>query len=274
VPHSTSVSIAAAQMAATPLAPTANLARVTSFVADAHARGARLVVFPEMTNTGYVEHADLHALAEDHAGPTIRTCLALSQRYGVYIACGFVEFHERDVYNSLAFVTPRGELSIYRKRHLIFWEHYYFRPGLAPLIVETELGRIGFAICADIMYDHVWAQYRGLIDLAVISAAWPCSTAETTGNVGWILQPSGRLAEELPVQIARTLTCPVVFCNHCGPCEVRIPMMGTQRAAFAGKTAVYYPSGTSASNPLEGEGVALAAIPVPRRSERCATLSG
>ena len=62
----------------------------------------------------------------------------LSGRHGIYLAGGFAERHRGHVYDSLVFCTPRGEVSIYRKRHLIFWEHFYFRAGRDPLIVETE----------------------------------------------------------------------------------------------------------------------------------------
>ena len=273
--RSPSAEIASAQFAAQSLAPAANLHRVAECVTEAHARGARLVVLPELINTGYCEHVDLHTLAEDRDGPTLRTFAGLSQRYGVYLAGGFVERHAGDVYNSLAFVTPRGEVSVYRKRHLIFWEHFYFRPGDRPLIVDTELGRIGFAICADLMYERIWSCYEGQIDLAVISAAWPRATSQTTGGVGWLLRPSGALACELPARVAQRLGCPVVFSNHCGPCEVRIPMMGPpQPAEFAGESAVYDARGIKLSASCDGEGLAMASLQSTRNHVPCATLSG
>ena len=36
-----------------------------------------------------------------------------------------------------------------------------------------RFGRIGLAVCADMIYRRVWEDYRGRIDLAVVSAAWP-----------------------------------------------------------------------------------------------------
>jgi len=273
--RSLNMAIAAVQFASQPLNPMGNLLRIADYVADAHARGARLIVLPELANTGYCEHSDLHALAEGLNGSTIRTFTTLSQRYGVYLAAGFVEYHEGDVYDSLAFTTPRGEVSIYRKQHLIFWEHYYFRSGREPLIVETELGRIGFAICADMMYDRIWAGYRGKIDLAVVAAAWPKATAQTTGGVGWILRPSGSLSGEIPARIARELKIPVVFSNQSGPCKVRIPMMGPARPAeFAGKSAVYDHTGTKISMDLDGEGIAMGQVRIPKEFASCVTLSG
>ncbi len=273
--RSLNVAIAAVQFPAQPLDPKGNLRRIGVHVADAHARGARLIVLPELASTGYCEHPDLHALAEDREGATIRTLATLSQRHGVYLAAGFVEYHAGDFYDALAFATPGGEVSIYRKQHLIFWEHYYFRSGCEPLIVNTEFGRIGFAICADMMYEHVWAGYRDKIDVAVVSAAWPRATDRTTGGVGWMLRPSAALSGEIPARIARDLQIPVVFSNQSGPCEVRIPMMGRAKpAAFAGRSAVYDHTGARASIGLEGEGIAMASVQVPKEHASCVTLSG
>ncbi len=273
--RSLKVAIAAVQFAAEPLDPRRNLLRIADHVADAHARGARLIVLPELATTGYSEHPDLHVLAEGLDGSTIRTLTTLSQQHGVYLAAGFVEDHEGDVYDSLAFTTPRGEVSIYRKRHLIFWEHYYFRSGCRPLIVKTELGRVGFAICADMMYEHIWAGYRGQIDVAVVSAAWPEATKQTTGGAGWMLRPSAALSGKLPARIASDLSIPVVFSNQTGPCEVRIPMLGRARPAeFAGRSAVYDHTGTRVSPGLNGEGIAMGIIQIPEEQASCVTLSG
>jgi N-carbamoylputrescine amidase len=273
--RSYNMAVAAVQFQPELLNPVKNLNRISLFVAAAHARGARLIVFPELSNTGYCEHVDLHKLAEDRDGVTVKTLSRLSQQYGVYLAAGFAEHHSGDIYNSVAFTGPRGDVSIYRKQHLIFWEHYYFRCGSGPLIVSTELGRIGFAICADMMYHRVWNDYRAKIDLAVVSAAWPKATAKTTGGVGWILRPSDQLTSEFPTRIASRLSIPVVVSNQTGPCDVRIPMMGPSKPAeFSGRSGIYDQTGAHLTSDLEGEGVAIAEVKIPREFATCVTLSG
>src|SRR5262245_20630718 len=129
--------VASVQCASELFNPTENLARAARFVAKAQSHGAQLVVLPELFSTGYHEHRDLHRCAEEAHGHIVSTLRTLSCESGVHLACGFVERFERHIYDSLAFCTPTGAVSIYRKRHLIFWEHYYFRAGAEPLIVET-----------------------------------------------------------------------------------------------------------------------------------------
>lgn len=269
-----SLPIAVVQFAPEGLNPAKNLERIAAKVGEAHALGAKLLVFPELACTGYVEHTDLHQLAEDADGPIVRTLVNLSRRHGVYVTAGFVERHQGHVYNSLAFTAPDGTVSIYRKRHLIFWEHFYFRHGQDPLIVETELGRIGFAICADMMYRHVWSEYRGKIDLAVISAAWPRRTRETAFRVGWMLEPSWSLAGELPSRIARDLEIPVVFSNQCGPCQVRIPHLGKATpAAFAARSGLFDHLGNRMGVESDLEHTSIESALIPEERLPCVTLS-
>jgi N-carbamoylputrescine amidase len=266
--------LAVVQYAPVPLNPTSNLERMANHVAEASARGAKLVVFPELASTGYVEHADLHNLAEDVDGFTVHSLKTMSRRYGVYLCAGFVEWHNGDIYNSLSFTTPKGEVSVYRKRHLIFWEHFYFRHGQDALIVDTDYGRIGFAICADMMYRHVWSEYRGKIDLAIISAAWPCRTPQTALRVGWMLEPSWSLAGELPSRIARDLQVNVAFSNQCGPCHVRIPHLGPATpAAFAARSGLYDHMGYRMTLESDVEEMSLGSPSIPEEHLPCVTLS-
>lgn len=254
--------------------PAGNLERISSIVADVQARGAKLIVFPELACTGYVEDPRLHVLAEDSTGGIVQTLKNLSRRYGVYLTAGFVEWHDGHVYNSLSFTTPDGESYVYRKRHLIFWEHFYFRHGQAPLIVNTDFGRVGFAICADMMYDNVWSDYRGKIDLAIIAAAWPCRTRQTGIRVGWMLEPSYNLAGSIPSQIARTLDVNVVFSNQCGPCKVRIPALGPATpAAFAARSGIFDYMGNRITAEADVEGISMETVSIPEEHLPCVTLS-
>ena len=60
-----------------------------------------------------------------------------------------------------------------------FGNAFDFVPAAAPMVVSTPWGRIGFAICADMIYRHVWSDYRDRIDLAVVPRPGPTSRIET-----------------------------------------------------------------------------------------------
>ncbi|MBX6313004.1 MAG: carbon-nitrogen hydrolase family protein, partial [Isosphaeraceae bacterium] len=161
-----------------------------------------------------------------------------SRQWGLAIAAGFVEREGRHLYDALAFCQPDGSVAIYRKRHLVLWERFRFRPGREPLIVATRWGRIGFAVCADMIYRRVWEGYRGRIDLAVIAAAWPVFTCRHSGRRHWLFGHVGPLSGAIPTKVAGDLDIPVVFANQCGPTRTTIPLLGlTVAERFADRFA-------------------------------------
>jgi predicted amidohydrolase len=230
---------AAIQMMATPLDLAGNVQRADDRLREAYDRGADLAVLPELFNTGYSLCPDFGPYAEGPDGPTLSHLRHRSRQWQMSIAAGFVERDGHHLYDSLAFVTPDGETSIYRKRNLVFWERFRFRPGRAPLVVTTPWGRIGFAICADMIYRRVWRDYRGRIDLAIVSAAWPDFADRHTGRKHWLFGHVGPLSAAIPGKVARDLGIPVVFANQTGATQTTIPVLREKIAdRFAGQSSV------------------------------------
>lgn len=222
-----------------PLQVRANLERADGLIQTAAEAGAELIVLPEMFNTGYGLCPDYGPYAEDLAGPTIRLLSERSRQWKRAIAAGFVEHADHHLYDSLVFCSPDGDISVYRKRRLVFWERFRFYPGRSPLIVKTRLGRIGFAICADMIYQRVWDEYRDRIDIAVIAAAWPEFSCRFTGKSHWLLGKVGPMSGEIPEKVAGDLGIPVVFANQCGETHTQIPILRSRiRDRFSGKSCL------------------------------------
>ncbi len=221
----------------------ANLERADALLRQARDAGADLAVLPEMFNTGYGLLPDYSHCAETIDGPTLSHLSARSREWRMAIAAGFVEREGHHLYDSLAFCTPDGQIHVYRKRNLVFWERFRFRPGRQPVVVETPWGRIGFAVCADMIYRRVWRDYRDRIDLAIVSAAWPVFANRHTGRRHWLFGHIGPLSGEIPHKVARDLGIPVVFSNQCGVTRTTIPLFGLGLAErlydrFAGLSSI------------------------------------
>ena len=200
---------------------------------------AELVVLPELFNTGYSLCPDFGPSSETADGPTLSYLRQRSKRWKMAIAAGFVEREGGHLFDSLVFCTPDGEMHIYRKRNLVFWERFRFHPGHAPLVVSTPFGRVGFGICADMIYRRVWDDYRGRIDLAVVSAAWPDFANRHTGRRHWLLGHVGPLSTAIPEKVALDLGIPVIFANQCGETQTTIPVLRTTISdQFAGQSSI------------------------------------
>ena len=231
--------VAAIQMPSDPLDVPGNVQRADDLLSTAHREGVELAVLPELFNTGYSLCPDFGPYSETAEGPTITHLRRRSRDWRMAIAAGFVERAGRHLYDSLAFTDPDGNVRIYRKRNLVFWERFRFHPGRSPLVASTPWGRVGFAICADMIYRKVWDDYRDRIDLAVVSAAWPNFTHRESGRRHWLLGHVGPLSEMIPAKVASDLGIPVVFANQCGETHTTIPILFTKiKDRFAGLSSI------------------------------------
>jgi predicted amidohydrolase/dienelactone hydrolase len=174
--------IAVAQLAIAVAEPDANRQAAALAVAEAAAAGARLVVLPELCDSGYVfapedPAAEARGLAAPAAGnPTLRQWHALAGQHGLVIVGGFCELGDDGrLYNSAALVDASGTRAVYRKAHLWDSEKLVFTPGDAALpTVDTEVGRVAVMVCYDLEFPE-WTRLAALdgADLIAAPVNWP-----------------------------------------------------------------------------------------------------
>ena len=174
--------IAVAQLAITVAEPDANRRAAADAVAEAAAAGARLVVLPELCDSGYVfDAADPAAEARGLAAPaadstTLRQWHELAARHRLVIVGGFCELGaDGRLYNSAALVDASGTRAVYRKAHLWDSEKLVFTPGDAALpTVDTEVGRVAVMVCYDLEFPE-WTRLAALdgADLIAAPVNWP-----------------------------------------------------------------------------------------------------
>ena len=141
-----------------------NVAMVSDHVVKAAARGAKIVLPPELFEGHYfckVEDEALFANAMpigEH--PAVAEMRKVAKAERVYIPTSFFERDGQHHYNSLAMIDDEGEImGVYRKSHIPdgpgYEEKYYFRPGNSGFKVwETCYGTIGVGICWDQWYPE------------------------------------------------------------------------------------------------------------------------
>ena len=131
-----------------------NLALVRDAVRAATARGASLVLTPELALTGYPPEDLLLRPSFADASRDVLDALAADVTDCVAIV-GFVE-HDEDVHNAAAVIADGRVQAIYRKRFLpnygVFDEARYFRAGDRPMVLDIDGARVGVVICEDIWY--------------------------------------------------------------------------------------------------------------------------
>lgn len=138
-----------------------NLEDASKFIRRAAKMGARFVCLPELFDTGYdlpwvKKHADKTSLV------TIDQMLRLAHELSIFIIGGIANTHKKFMFNSSFLFGPEGTVAIYNKNFLFKGspqhEERYFEEGCGVNVVETALGRIGFAICNDIRYPELFSE--------------------------------------------------------------------------------------------------------------------
>jgi predicted amidohydrolase len=123
-----------------------NRATARQAIERAAAAGAKVVVLPELTNSGYMFHdaAEAAALAEPVDGPTITGWIDSARRHDLIVVGGLCELDEAGrLRNSAVLVDASGVRAVYRKTHLWDAEKTVFEPGgELPPIVDTAVGRM------------------------------------------------------------------------------------------------------------------------------------
>jgi predicted amidohydrolase len=154
-----------------------NHAVITTELRAAAAKGARLVVLPELCTTGcmFDDRAQAVALSEEiPTGPSSRLLQTLAAELDLHIVAGLAERDGDCVYNSAVLVGPQGHIGSYRKLHLWDHENTVLDPGDTGLpVFDTALGNIGMLICYDAWFPET---FRSLAlsgaDVVCVSANW------------------------------------------------------------------------------------------------------
>ena len=171
---------------------TANLERFASYMMEAKAKGAHLVVFPEIAlqqnpgwgNAGYQptveETAYVRDTAEQIPGESTLWLVQKAREIGLYVVFGMTEIGvDSNLYNSSVFLGPEGILGVHRKHKL--WdaatggnEHLCWKTGSKPgKVVDSPIGKVGLMICIEMAFEFGPALRKAGADLLVTVSAWP-----------------------------------------------------------------------------------------------------
>jgi NAD+ synthase (glutamine-hydrolysing) len=185
-----------------------NARKITEYTARARDEGAALVVFPELTLSGYPpEDLLLKTSFLDATQVALRELAA--QTRDIVAIVGYPEEAE-DVYNTAAVLADGEVVATYRKLYLpnygVFDEQRYFQSGAEAAVVEVNDVPIGISICEDIWEPGPPAMSEALAGAQVI-----VNLSASPYRAGY-----GARRERMLVQRAVDYLAAVVFVNTIG----------------------------------------------------------
>ena len=193
-----------------------NIERHVAYAKKALAKRADVVVFPELSLTGYSVRDLNWDLAVNVANPVaLKPLLKLSKSITI-IAGGVEEAENFGIYNS-AFVFEDGVMysghrKVYPPTYGMFEEMRYFNQGKSVRCFESKLGRLGILICEDLW--HISLPYILASDGATLIIALAASPTRLSGQSEKLT--SSVVNSEHHKTYARLLSSYIVFANRVG----------------------------------------------------------
>lgn len=214
------------------------------------ARGADLLLLPEIWNVGFFSFARYQTEAEEMDGPTVRAIQSKARELNAHVLMGsFVERDGNDYYNTTLLLNPAGEMiGKYRKIHLFGYksqESSILRRGETVSVIDCPWGRTGLSTCYDLRFPEL---YRKMVDqravFFLVTSAWPAVRLEA-----WGLFNQARAHENMAYLIS---------CNCAGSSDGR---------KFAGHSMIVDPWGKIVAEAGEEQGILQAELD-PRAVEQ------
>ncbi len=183
-----------------------NVATVTELAGQAAARGARFITTPEVTTMVTRMTEDVirsHTFVQDE-DPSVAALRALAEKLRIWLLIGSIPIRVADAKaaNRCFLFDPEGRIAAsYDKIHMFdvdlpngerYRESKCFAPGQHAVLHDLPWGRLGFSICYDLRFAHL---YRALAQAGADFLTVPAAFTKTTGEAHWHILLRARAIE-------------------------------------------------------------------------------
>lgn len=195
----------------------ANLAMHISEVHAALSAKAQVVLFPELSLTGYFLRDQTPEVALRVDDARLRPLLELS--HSISIGVGWIErAADERLYNAYAWLEDGKLLAVHRKVHLVtygmFDDARDFAPGERFQAVHSKHGRFGVLICEDMWhFSAAWLHFLADVDALIVPSASPGRGVSSGGEAGL---HSVRVWNRLQESLALLFQTWIVYINRVG----------------------------------------------------------
>ena len=173
----------------------ANLEKHLEFIKQARSQKADLILFPELSLTGYVLEDLVPTVARrvDENDPVFKPLFKASQDLDIVV--GFVDEDARHrFYIASVYLSGGKALHIHHKVYLptygLFDEGRFFAPGDAVRAFDTRFGRAGILICEDFWHASppylLWLDGADLLYLCSASPGRGLNDKEKLESARWV----------------------------------------------------------------------------------------
>ena len=175
----------------------ANLEQHLAIIDEAAQQGVQVLIFPELSLTGYVLQDLVPTIAHRPAtdDEIFSPLLAASRARDMDLVVGFVDEDERNrFYIAAAYLSAGSVVHVHHKVYLptygLFDEGRFFAWGDAVRAFDTRFGRVGMLICEDFWHASapylLWLDGADVMLFASASPGRGLNTSETLESTRWV----------------------------------------------------------------------------------------
>lgn len=220
------VRVAAAAIDTRPGEIATNVAKLIDWSARAAEQHAQLVLFPELSLTGFIPNhptgnheawlrqalAEARRVALPLDGEPIHTLSEAATKHGILICVGLLEDAGNRLFNSQLLIGSEGIVGHWRKLHVPMFEMPFYNGGQAAPVATTSLARIGVNICFDALIPES-TRLLAVQNVEVVLMPFAADPPPRT-PAGWAQWASGAIRAR-----AMENGVFVVACNYVGTVE-------------------------------------------------------
>lgn len=251
-----------------------NLRRLDVMITEAASKGATLIGVPEFATSPLPFRSEVHQSVLPPHNAAVDMFKAAAKRYGCHIGGSMLIAEGPNIYNRYHLFEPDGKIHLHDKDLPTMWENAFYGPGNDDGAFETTLGRMGAAVCWELIRNQTARRLVGRVDVVMTGTHWWTLPSNWGGLVdrifGPLMQYNRYLSENAPTEFARRVGAPVLQASHCGSFRtdfMLIPGMSVTapyETHYVGATQIVDAEGTvlASRNAAEGAGIVIADIEI------------
>ena len=236
-----------------------SLDKAETFIRRAFKEGAELVILPESFTVQFTA-VDYDSTVVEAVcpidGEPLELLRNLAKEYEGVVGGSFLAYKSGNVFNSFVLVLPDGEYYVHNKDYPSFGEACYYTGGSDDGVFNTPMGRVGIALCWEIIRTETVRRMIGRVDIVLVASAWPGPDPEKNNENLESLKNSSKKFSQL-------LGVPVVHSNQVGRIDnVNMAAVQGLNFSYVGGSLITNSNGevTKELNYQDGEGIIIDTI--------------
>ena len=213
------INIAAIQMRAILGDFDTNLAKAENLARTAFEKGASWVILPEFFTSAVGFNPKMIDAICPFNGKPKQLLIKLAREYNGVVGGSFIAFRDDNAYNTFILAFPDGTIFTHDKDQPTMWENCYYIGGNDVGIFDTSAGRVGVALCWEMIRTRTVKRLRGKVDFVLGGSCWWSLPVDGPPGLDALREYNKALFKETPSTLSKLLGVPVIHASHAGEFE-------------------------------------------------------